>query len=702
MNQSNIQLNVNEFSFHRLFIITLSMVFVIASGLATRSAHAGAGWGDNLDISGAPIKVPTYYANSPSGLRADPLGGANQIDTGTALRKFVNTLPSVPGLAPSTNAGVNDLGQYIPVAVPEKWRDGNGNLTNDDYYEIAVVDYTERMHSDLAKPTRLRGYVQLSTAAHLGKQIPLFYPDGITPIRNNLGAQVFAYDNPHYLGPLIITTKGTAVRIKYTNYLPVGAGGELFIPVDKTLPGAGVGPDGVTMFTENRADIHWHGGDTPWISDGTPHQWIAPAGEAAAYAAGMGKGASVKNVPDMPDPGPGSNTLYFPNNMSGRFMFYHDHTSGLTRLNVYAGVAAGYLINDPIEQGLTVKPVGKVIPAVPVEQIPLVIQDKTFVPKDIAQQDSKWDTTHWGQEGDLWFPHVYETNQDPNSLDGTNPVGRWDWGPWFWPIFPAQYSLPTGMYGDVTTTPEAFMDTPVVNGTAYPTLTVDPKAYRFRILNAGNDRFYNLGLYQAVDKNGVVCNAANTMPVAEASGVACTEVKMVPASSNPATGLSTYAPTYPGEPNKYPIAVTWPTDGRTGGVPDPATAGPDIIQIGSEGGLLPNPAIISSQPVSYEQNRRSITVLNIIEKGLLLGGAERADVVIDFSRYAGQTLILYNDSPAPVPAFDPRIDYWTGDGDQTGAGGAGNTLPGYGPIPVPSCKLRWPIRCLQHFMTLNG
>jgi FtsP/CotA-like multicopper oxidase with cupredoxin domain len=45
---------------------------------------------------------------------------------------------------------------------------------------------------------------------------------------------------------------------------------------------------------------------------------------------------------------------------------------------------------------------------------------------------------------------------------------------------------------------EAFMDTPVVNGTAYPTLEVDPKSYRFRILNAANDRFFNLSFYQAM------------------------------------------------------------------------------------------------------------------------------------------------------------------------------------------------------------
>lgn len=44
---------------------------------------------------------------------------------------------------------------------------------------------------------------------------------------------------------------------------------------------------------------------------------------------------------------------------------------------------------------------------------------------------------------------------------------------------------------------EEFNDTPVVNGTAYPTTTVEPTAYRFRILNAANDRFFNLQWYVA-------------------------------------------------------------------------------------------------------------------------------------------------------------------------------------------------------------
>jgi len=130
-------------------------------------------------------------------------------------------------------------------------------------------------------------------------------------------------------------------------------------------------------------------------------------------------------------------------------------------------------------------------------------------------------------------------------------------------------------------------------------------------------------------------------------------------------------------PNCWP--TSWPTDGRDGGVPDPLLAGPPFVQIATEGGLLPKPVVIPSTPMGYEYNRRSITVLNGGIHGLWLGPAERADVVVDFTAFAGQTLILYNDAPAPVPAFDPRWDYYTGGPDLSSSGGAPSTMPGYGP-----------------------
>ena len=84
-------------------------------------------------------------------------------------------------------------------------------------------------------------------------------------------------------------------------------------------------------------------------------------------------------------------------------------------------------------------------------------------------------------------------------------------------------------------------------------------------------------------------------------------------------------------------------------------------------------------PTGYEANTRSVTITNVSVHGLWLGPAERADAIVDFSKFAGKTLILYNDAPTPAPAVDSRLDYFTGDGDQTSIGGAPNTIPGYGP-----------------------
>ena len=85
------------------------------------------------------------------------------------MLKFVDKLP---GLGPAERKSL--LGQYIPVAVAEPVT-VSGQAA--DYYEIALVEFTERMHSALP-PTRLRGYVQLSTTAVPGAQIPLVNPNG--------------------------------------------------------------------------------------------------------------------------------------------------------------------------------------------------------------------------------------------------------------------------------------------------------------------------------------------------------------------------------------------------------------------------------------------------------------------------------------------------------------------------------------------
>ena len=631
-------------------------------------------------LPGVNYDLPNYaYSPQPTVTR-DPVTGAVTSAVG-GMRKFIDRLP---GLGPTT---ANGLGQYIPVAVPDTTTytsvNAAGATVHDEYYEIALVEYRERMHSDLPLAgTQLRGYVQLETPVVVAKlattvtpskHVALKYPDG-SAILDAAGAQIYAVDNPHYLGPMIVATKDVPVRVKFLNLLPTGAAGDLFIPTDVTIMGAGegnvqIGTDPATgapiydIYSQNRATLHLHGGFPGWISDGTPHQWVAPRGEVTSYP----KGASMQNVPDMPDPGPGAFTMQWTNQQSGRLLWYHDHAYGLTGVNVYAGEVAGYLVRDPMEQALTN---GSTPGIPPMEEIPLIIQDRTFVWGDPVAGtgtwavDPLWDAAKWGGAGNFWFPHVYMINQDPYSMEGATPFGRWDYGPWFWPVFPVTQMLPM-----VSHVPEAFMDTPVINGTAYPYAEVQPTTYRFRILNGCNDRFVNLQLYQA-DPTGYAINATGTS-VTPGTGFG-TEVPMVPAEANPAI------PFPPAWLAQTPGMVPDVLDGRIGGVPNPSYFGPTMIQIGTEGGLLPAPVELPNQPIGFEQNKRNIVVLNVKQKTLFLAPAERADVIIDFSAFAGKTVILYNDSPAPVPAGDPRNEGFTNNLDQTGGGGAPATIPGYG------------------------
>ena len=198
---------------------------------------------------------------------------------------------------------------------------------------------------------------------------------------------------------------------------------------------------------------------------------------------------------------------------------------------VYAGEAAGYLLTDPADQDMIngtnlsgVNPNNlQVLPGL---GIPLVIQDRTYVdPATIFAQDPTW---NWGTgarytaadapdpaligkikeavPGDLWYPHVYMTVQNPYDLTGTNAFGRWHYGPWFFPPTPVCGSVPGAVppycieqgpvdnpYFDPACDPavagfcqppespgtpnpswgaEAFLDTMTVNGASYPTLTL--------------------------------------------------------------------------------------------------------------------------------------------------------------------------------------------------------------------------------------
>ena len=239
----------------RSFKATRCAAALLVAGLAmfaNNVVRANGAYGTNTDLAGKPISVPTYFANSPQGLQPawDPATNAlkpgktagtfTMVDTGTPLRKFVDPLGGVyNGLEIFNALTPTDLSAGIPVAIPEPWVTPAGVTTGDDYYEVAVVEYTEQMHSDLPKATRLRGYVQIETpaiAAGLKDVTGLIgsehilgkYPNGDTIYEMKKDPEtghmvqdttkpVYFVHRPHYLGPSIIAFKGKPVRIKSTN-----------------------------------------------------------------------------------------------------------------------------------------------------------------------------------------------------------------------------------------------------------------------------------------------------------------------------------------------------------------------------------------------------------------------------------------------------------------------------------------------------
>jgi FtsP/CotA-like multicopper oxidase with cupredoxin domain len=680
------------------------------------------------------ISDPTGSGTGATGSLTTDVGSIDKIDVTTAgsgyltagIKKFQDELPvtcdprtdgtGCPAIAQAEgkDAAMGPSNKFIPLAVPES-KTYAGKVA--DEYVIGLVQYRTKFSSDLPA-TLVRGYVQLSTTAVPGQKVTLF-----NELQNGDKQAITGYTGvtaPQWLGPIIAATKDRPVRIVFRNLLPKGADGDLFLPTDSSMMGSGMGPmtmaapqdqgtvddevrnpectkapKGPGCFKDNRATLHLHGGITPWISDGTPHQWITPAGEDTAWP----EGVSVQNVPDMLDTpsdptsvtckadNDGCSTFYYTNQQSARLMFYHDHSYGITRLNVYAGEAAGYTITDNTEKALVN---AGLIPAA-ADTLPLIVQDRTFVPGDeqlkdsVAKddkgnpvtygQDPTWDAARWGTKGSFWYHHVYMPAQNPGDPGGMSAYGRWMYGPWFWPPAtgttygpianpyydpnckiddPSTWKYDTDPFcepEEIPGTPnisagmEQFNDTPIVNGVAYPTVTLQPKSYRMRLLNAANDRFFNFQWYTADPdpKNG---NGQS-------------EVKLNAAELAAA--------------QTDPVVSPTPADAHND------AAGPDWVQIASEGGFLPAPTVIDGQqPTTWITDPTRFDVGNVDKHSLLLAPAERADAIVDFSKFAGKTLILYNDAPAAFPARVPSYDYYTGGPDLSPAG-APTVLPGYGP-----------------------
>ncbi len=207
-------------------------------------------------------------------------------------------------------------------------------------------------------------------------------------------------------GPLFEVEKNEPVWVKWINELP----SKHLLPVDKTI-------HGVEGTPEVRTVVHLHGARVEPDSDGYPEAW---------YTRNFAETGTFFE----------RKTYFYPNRQPAAMLWYHDHALGITRLNVYAGLAGIYLIRDKCERLLDL-PKGKY-------EVPLLIQDRSFNP-----------------DGSLFYP-----SQPTPPVPGVDP------------------SIIPGFLGD----------TILVNGKVWPYLEVEPRRYRFRFLNGSNDRFYRLYL----------------------------------------------------------------------------------------------------------------------------------------------------------------------------------------------------------------
>lgn len=277
-----------------------------------------------------------------------------------------------------------------------------------------------------------------------------------------------------HLGSIIVARRGQPVQITFRNTLP----NQHILPVDTSLMGA----DGPT----NRVAVHLHGGKVPWVSDGNPHAWWTPDGQ---------RGDGFVDVLSLLNPrqASGSNAAeyFYPNDQGARVMWFHDHALGITRLNAYAGLASLYVLTDDYEQTLVTE--NKLPGPLDARTHYLVFQDKIFVSPTIDTDDPTWrNAVPDSKPGDLWYPHVYD---------------------------PARWELATGTspLPDPSCVPEVFGDTILVNGTAYPTVTLEARVHRLRLLNACNARFLNPRLLYAQAK-------APTEPDLNAPGPGFTQI----------------------------------------------------------------------------------------------------------------------------------------------------------------------------------
>jgi len=233
------------------------------------------------------------------------------------------------------------------------------------------------------------------------------------------------------------------------------------LPVDTNLHwcyslhnyvGRTIAVDGVPIIT------HLHGGHSDYQFDGNPEFFYGPMGKNQVV------GPQWANVP-----GGFTTRFRYDNNVKAGNLWYHDHALGITRLNVYAGLAGFYFVRDEFDTGFPVgyKKGGETgntldLPAWPYEKA-YALQDRMF-----------FDT------GELFYPAFPGDPYYADFIDGEGAV------------------LPTDLFpgGGPTALAEFFGDHMVVNGVIWPFENVEPRNYRMHLLNGTDSRFMAIQFFE--------------------------------------------------------------------------------------------------------------------------------------------------------------------------------------------------------------
>jgi FtsP/CotA-like multicopper oxidase with cupredoxin domain len=330
-----------------------------------------------------------------------------------------------------------------------------------DYYEISVRQFQQQILPAGMPATTVWGYGAVSSASPRGLLL-------------------------HHAPSLTIESRWKRpVRIKWINELVDGNGDyrSHLLPVDPTLhwanPAGGIdGRDMRPTFTSTPGPYtgpvpivtHLHGasgvGDE---SDGYAEAWYLPAAdnipdgyatEGTWYDFFKRKATSRFGV----GWGPGFATFQYPNDQRESTLWYHDHTLGMTRLNVYAGPAGFFLVRGGPEGDKTVLDsrtgTTAVLPSPAPNEGDMFPANKTYYEIPIAIQDRSF-----GADGSLFYP---DTRAFFDGIEG--------------PYIPDSDVSPIW-------NPEFFGNMIMVNGNTWPFQTVEQRRYRLRFLNGCQSRF---------------------------------------------------------------------------------------------------------------------------------------------------------------------------------------------------------------------